>query len=163
MIQQLDFMKETGLPRWGCLWLSMVMAPFAFFHRAPDYETVMQIYIDCRRKKLGGKNALVNEGQERDWRLVMHWPDIVLRTALGYVETGYDAAQFRDTEFSYPALPKEYPGLTYTLLAFERPAGYHWVLGDKLGRNILYNPDEQLDIDPWKRAPVFRGVQIWAE
>ena len=128
----------------------------------------MRIYIDSRQTKFGGKPAL-DCLVDDDYRLVTNFPDRVLGCAMSYVSLDHDAAQFRDTEFKLPARPVEYPGLTYTLLAFDRgltPNGemkLHWTLGDKLGRNIIYNPDEQLDIDPWKRAAVWRGVQIWAK
>ena len=160
MISQLDFVKETGLPRYGCFWMCLAVAPFLYFHKPPDYETVMRIYVDSRQTKFWKKPVLDLIVAE-DYRLVTNFPDKVLMSAMSYVSLDHDVAQFRDTEFTLPDRPSEYEGLTYSLIAFERPTGVHWVLGDKQGRNIIYNPDESLDINPWKRALFWRGIQIF--
>ena len=160
MVQQTEFVRETGLLRWGCFWMCLTVAPFLYFHKAPDHETVMRLYTDARQTKFW-KKPVLNCLTDEDYRLVTNFPDQVLKAAMGYVSMDHDVAQFQDAEFNLPDRPSDYEGLTYSLLAFERPAGVHWVLGDKRGCNILYNPDEGLDINPWKRAIFWRGIQIF--
>lgn len=170
MIQQTSFDLDTGLPRWGCFFMSLVYAAFhATEGGEPTYDDVLRVYNDCRGdttpKWVNGVQCgvvpVVEMVNPTTREIYVNNPSSVLQHALSYTNNGWKGEQYPDKALKVPDdYPRDYR-LTYTLLNFRRPsADGHWVLGDRSGCNVVYNPDESLDLDWWSRSPSWRGIRI---
>lgn len=170
-ISQTDFDKETGLPRWGCMFMSLVVGAWrAANDKDPTHDDVMRVYTDCRQsvtpKWVDGVQVgvvpVLEMTDHTTYEIYVNNPTAVLTTALSYTNNGWRGCQYPDLNTRVPThRPRDYR-LTYTLLNFRRPSSDgHWVLGDRSGMNVLYNPDESLDIDWWSRSPAWRGIKVY--
>lgn len=171
MIQQTQFDIETGLPRWGCMFMSLVTGAWlATENRPPTKDEVIRVYNDCRLDmttrwidgEAAGSVPILEMTNPLTFEITVNDPSRVIEKALSYVDNGWRGGQVPDAELLIPAnQPRNYR-LTWTLLNYRRSsADGHWVLGDRSGMNIIYNPDENLDIDWWSRAPKWRGIRVW--
>ena len=171
MIQQTDFEKETGLPRFGCMFMSIVVAAWRTAeNRDPRIDEVMRVHTDCimelvptwENGKPAGDRPILEMVDPVTHMIYINDPSAVLRKALSYCSNGWRGKQWPDLDTVAPQYqPRDYK-LAYTLLNFRRPsADGHWVLGDRSGMNVLYNPDESLDINWWGRSGAWRGLQVW--
>lgn len=171
MIQQTSFETSTGLPRWGCLFMSLVVGAFkAAADREPTHDEVMAIYHDCLAEmttrwvdgQAAGEVPVLQMTNPSTFEIFVNNPTRVVEKALSYVDPGWRGGQIPDADMVAPVqMPRDYR-LTFTLLNFRRTSmDGHWCLGDRSGMNVLYNPDENLDVNWWSRAPKWRGIKIW--
>lgn len=168
-IQQTHFDTQTGIPRWGCMFMSLVYAGFHVEGKEPSSFDVLKVYNDALNTptpkwKDGVQVGVVPTLEMVDpsrYEIYVNNPTMVLELAIAQAGGVMKGAQYPDLDTRIPAqYPKDYR-LTYTLLNFRRPSNDgHWVLGDRSGMNVIYNPDESLDIDWWSRSPSWRGIRI---
>ena len=136
----------------------------------PTHDDVMRVYEDCRLavtpKWVDGVQVgvvpVVEMTNHDTYEIYVNNPTGVVEKALSYVGVGWRGGQYPDLNTKVPThYPRDYK-LTFTLLNFRRPSlDGHWCLSDRSGMNLLYNPDESLDIDYWSRSPAWRGLRIW--
>jgi hypothetical protein len=170
MIQQTDFDVETGLPRWGCLFMCLVVASWrATRGTDPETDDVIHVYTDCRQqtttKWVNGQDAgtvpVLEMLDSTTREIYVHNPTAVVENAISYADEGWRGGQLPDRTMPPTDPPRGYK-VDFTLLNYRRAsADGHWVLGDRNGMNVVYNPDEALDIDWWSRAPLWRGLRFW--
>ena len=141
-------------------------------NREPTPDEVMKLYVACREAMTPkwvdgvqiGSVPLLQMVNTDTFEIQVNNPSIVLQIALAgnAIAPGWRGAQYPDADLIAPReMPRDYR-LTYTLLNYRRASlDGHWVLGDRSGMNILYNPDENLDINWWSRSPKWRGLRIW--
>src|SRR3990172_7544077 len=107
MIQQTQFDVETGLPRWGCLWMDLVVAAYlAAMGREPRKDEVLRIYNDCRQQfttrwveGIEAGTAPVLEMLDTTTRaIVVNDPTGVLGIALSYTDNGWRGKQYPDLD-----------------------------------------------------------------
>ena len=171
-LQQTDFPAETGLKRWGCMFMSLVVAAWkAALDRDPTHDEVMAVYQDCMGEMTtrweggvaAGQVPVLHMTNPLTYEIWVNNPTRVVEKALSYAGgPGWRGGQVPDADMMAPAqMPRDYR-LTFTLLNFRRAsADGHWLLGDRSGMNVLYNPDENLDVNWWSRSPQWRGVRVW--
>jgi len=130
-----------------------------------DAALVRRVLMDCEAEPAPwtpGKTVIENRGQDHGWELKLWDPGLLIAKTLSYTNNGWRGRQYPDLNTSVPG---DYPRrhkLQYTLLNFRRQSeDGHWVAADRSGMNVLYNPDENLDIDWWGRSGKWRGVQVW--
>ena len=162
-LQQTTFDPVTGIPRWGCFWLSIVVAAWRTAQdRDPTVDETMSIYNDSRGATTWNGASVLSMSSDDRRELTVNDPSAVLSLALSYTNNGWRGAQKPDLACRVPAqYPRDYR-LTYTLVNFKRPsADGHWVLCDRMGMNVVYDPNEDLSIDGWSRTGAWRGLSIW--
>jgi len=179
MIQQTDWDRETGMPRWGCAPLAgWIVAPYhaaGRFPEQPTREEAHAIYWDARARvsRINPPHHVIEVGPaSAQWRLTTWSPTELLEITCGYVGDGWHAAQDPDVLFWYPghppkpgyllAAPWDIDGITYTIINTGRPGGgLHARLFGPRGDRLIYDPDESLHVDPWARSHEWRAIKIW--
>ena len=170
-LQQTDFNVETGLPRYGCMFMSLAVAAFrAAVNRDPTLDEILTLYNDCLVAETprwvngdaAGTVPVLEIVDHLTHEIYINNPSAVVQKALSYIDPGWRGGQIPDMDLMAPQqMPRDFK-LTYTLLNFRRAsADGHWVLGDRSGRNIIYDPDENLSLDYWSRSPKWRGLRIY--
>lgn len=172
MVVQTEFPEETGVPRWGCLWLLDSAAVCMFADLWPQHPTLKEA-LAIYEMSLGSM-ALVKEANESKDpnELTVMDPTRSIGHAIRYYSLPMWGRQYPDLYTTHPSLQtsgRETPdvpwnhNLAFVKVAFKRPRGLHWVLCDKRGGAILYDPSPDLSppLDPWLRDGAWRGVQLW--
>lgn len=138
--------------------------------REPTPEEVMRVYNACRLQQtpkwVGGVQTgyvpVLEMTNHETYEIFVNNPSMVIEEALSYMDNGWRGGLSPDRAL---LVPQHYPRdfrLTYTVLNFRRPSlDGHWVLACRSGRNIVYDPDESLELDYWSRSPSWRGIRIW--
>ena len=170
-LQQTDFDRETGLPRWGCMFVSLVVGAWrAANDTDPTHDDIMRVYLDCRqavtpkwvRGVQVGVVPVLEMTNHDTHEIYVNNPTDVITKALSYTNNGWRGVQHPDLGTKVPyQYPRDYK-LTYTLIHFKRlSASGHWTLGDRAGFNVIYDPCENLGVDGWSRSGSWRGIRIW--
>jgi hypothetical protein len=169
IVQQTQWPRETGRPRDGCWSLSLIAAPFRAVGRLPRWYEADRIYNELASTKAltwrdGEKDRrpIIEVGPSPRYKLYTNNSDAVLRIAGGYASPGMVGRLYQDRPFYYPDVPRNHP-VDMTLVSFNRPKAseegtVHWMLFDRYGLDLLFNPDVSLDVDPWDRAGRWFGI-----
>lgn len=180
MVQQTR-LDRPGSSRWWCLGLDCTVAPWLDAGMFPAHPTILEAervfddaMVQTAPTRRDGKDVVrpIIEIVGAEHRIDINNPSALMQIAASYVDLGMIIRQFPDREMVHPSVQRRlepwqelgvpwHYALAYTLVAFWRPSGgVHWVLCDLRGERVLFDPDESLHLDGWRRDGRWRGVQI---
>lgn len=161
MIQQTTKEPETGIPREGCLFYVYLTAPFwwaGMFPGRPTETDVDRIYADCLstlarvwiRDHFELRPTIqIRKRPDGVAGLNINNPGMILHIARSYADIFKTRLVHEpDKEMHYlDEGPWDY-SLVATAVEWKRPSDTnHWVLMDKFGWNLIFNPDRGIPLE----------------
>jgi len=162
ILQQDSFVEETGLPRWGCMFMAFLGALQFFFNRALKKDEIMHIYWDVRKTFIPWNKKPVLGMETNNYELALNDPSELLQLACSYMSPDHAAIQFPDIHCHYPeSVPGKFE-CQYILKKLDRGnRDGHWVTAEATPSfTTIYNPLVSCT-GPW--TGYWRGVKIWAK
>lgn len=150
---QMDFQKETGIPRWGCFLISIYFGACLFLKKTPSRGGFLEVYLKGRETLTKKGDSLIEVGNKRsDYQLWCHDPGGFLQVCLDFLTPEkYIGLQTGDEERYYPWREKVDQKWTFLVDYWKRPKGEHCTcLYQSLG--VTLDPMEnRLPLEPHKR------------
>ncbi len=153
LVKQTDFPDDTGLPRWGCFWRSIVAIAEMYLSKRLSQGDLMELYRRCREAtNWQGKPVLSIENQET-YELHCNSPRQVLQMALDFFEGDMYIAEQTGGWDSHNGGPQgwyswsdvqEWVGMAKY---WKRPSGGHYTLYMPM-HDVAWDPHGGLKLEP---------------
>lgn len=151
--QQTDFEERTGLPRWGCYFLSLAVWPQIEHNCLFSFDEYLHVYHKCMGTLVrvwghptGADEAPILEMVDESTReLRCNRPDLALQAWLDcYRKNIYQAHLTRTSHGWEKRVPREETFRLWRVLTAN--GNGHWGYGTPDHAKLLYNPDLSLSV-----------------